>query len=241
MAGINEGQDTPQPFIFEGQRVYLLNDLITFDRPFFVGCIREPRKTVQKKNIPDHQYWFATYSKRTDTWSSAIPENKKAKVLISEEWTHNNLPKFTGNQDNYKYKPPPPLLELEDHEKFTDQAGNVFEVEVRGDKTKEGIRFNCEDVARIFEMDLIHNIDRWLDRTEYFIFCSDKLLLSRSLSEQNIGGQPTSTYLTYNGLLKIIFASRSGVAYKFQDWASNIIYAAHLGTPDERVDVAADI
>jgi hypothetical protein len=28
---------------------------------------------------------------------------------------------------------------------------------------------------------------------------------------------------------------------KFQDWASSIIYAAHLGTTEQRVDVAADI
>jgi hypothetical protein len=61
------------------------------------------------------------------------------------------------------------------------------------------------------------------------------------LSEQNTGGKPTSTYLTYNGLLKIIFASRSGVAYRFQDWATTIVYTAHLGTTEQRIDVAADI
>ena len=103
MAGIAHSdpgaQDDLPSFIFEGHSVYLLNDLISFDRPFFVGCIREPRKTIQKKNIPDDQYWLATYSKRTDTWSHAIPENKKAKVLISEEWVHSNLPKLTRDQD----------------------------------------------------------------------------------------------------------------------------------------------
>jgi len=56
-----------------------------------------------------------------------------------------------------------------------------------------------------------------------------------------MGVYQASTYLTYNGLLKIIFASRSGIAYRFQDWASTIIYAAHLGTTEQRVDVAADI
>jgi len=122
MAGINEGQADLHPFIFEGHNVYLLNDLITFDRPFFIGCIDKPRKTIQKKNIPDDQYWFATYSKRTDTWSPATPKSRKAKILISEDWVHNNLPKFTGEQDAYKYKPLPPLIELEDHEKFTDHT-----------------------------------------------------------------------------------------------------------------------
>lgn len=241
MAGINEGQDDTTPFIFEGHNVYLLNDLIKCDRSFFIGCIKNLRKTIQKKNIPEDQYWFATYSKQTDTWSPSISENCKAKILISEDWVHSNLPKFTGEQDAYKYKPLPPLLELSDAEKFRNEAGNVFEVEVRGDKTKQGIRFKWTDVCRLFEMEPTYHLSQKLDETEYYVFCSDNPPLNGGLSEQNIGGKPTSTYLTYNGLLKIIFASRSGIAYRFQDWATDIIYAAHLGTTEERLDVAAAV
>jgi len=237
MAGLYEGQhDTlPQTIPFQGNNTYLLNDLITFDRPFFVGCIDKPRRTIQKKNIPEDQYWFATYSKRADTWSQALPENKKAKILISEDWVHNNLPKLTGDQNDYKYKPLPPLLELSDSEKFRDEMGNVYEVEVRGEKTKHGIRFKWTDISRFFEMET-NNLRYTLDETEYDTFCS-------AIPIHSIGnkrGNPTSTYLTYNGLFRIIFASRSGVAYRFQDWATNIIYAAHLGTTDERIDVAAN-
>jgi hypothetical protein len=166
MAGLTEGQ--------QGSNVYLLTDLITFDRPFFVGCIREPRKTIQKKNIPAHQYWFATHSKRTNTWALATHESKKANILISEEWVHNNLPRLTGNQDAYKYKPLPPLLELNEDEKFRDIEDNVHEVEVRGVRSREGIRFSCKDVAHVFEMESIdHHINRMLDSSDYEVFCSD--------------------------------------------------------------------
>jgi prophage antirepressor-like protein len=241
MAGLTEGQHIPNTIPFQGSNVYLLTDLITFDRPFFVGCIREPRKTIQKKNIPAHQYWFATHSKRTNTWALAIPENCKAKILISEEWVHNNIPRLTGNQDAYKYKPLPPLLELNEDEKFRDIEGNVHEVEVRGVRSREGIRFSCRDVARVFEMEVEHNIQRFLDNSEYEVFCSDGPLLKRGPSEQNMAAYQASTYITYNGLLKIIFASRSGTAYRFQDWATTIVYTAHLGTTEQRIDVAADI
>ena len=231
----------PQTIQFQGNNVYLLNDLLIFDRPFFVGCVDKPRKTIQKKNIPEDQYWFATYSKRTDTWSPAIPENCKAKILIAEDWVHNNLPKFTGNQDVYKYKPLPPLLELSQDQQFRDQYGDVHQVEVRGDKTKEGIWFKCEDIARVFEMQTLDTHINRLDSSEYEVFCSGMPAQLAGMPEQNTGGNPTSTYLTYNGLLKIIFASRSGVAYRFQDWATDIIYAAHLGTTEERLDVAAAV
>ena len=237
MAGLYEGQhDTlPQTIPFQGNNTYLLNDLITFDRPFFVGCIDKPRRTIQKKNIPEDQYWFATYSERNNTWSQGVPENKKAKILISEDWVHNNLPKLTG-QNAYKYKPLPPLLELSDAEKFRDEAGNVFEVEVRGDKTKQGIRFKWTDVCRLFEMEPTYHLSQKLDETEYDVFCCSGNPPFNGGLPDNTGGKPTSTYLTYNGLLKIIFTSRSGTAYRFQDWATNIIYAAHLGTTEQRVD-----
>jgi len=233
----------PQTIKFQGNNVYLLNDLLIFDRSFFVGCIREPRKTIQKKNIHENQYWFATYSKRTNMWSPATPESRKAKILISEDWVHNNLPKFTGDQDTYKYRPLPPLLVLSEDEKFRDQYGDTHEVEVRGEKTKEGIRFKCEDIARVFEMQTLDtHINRMLDSSDFEVFCSDMTAnwaVMAEQREQNTGGNPTSTYLTYNGLLKIIFASRSGVAYRFHDWATDILYAAHLGTDEERLDVVA--
>jgi len=245
MAGLYERQDDnvsqrPETVTFQGHTAYILNDLITFDRPFFVGCIREPRKTIQKKNIPDDQYWFATYSKQTNIWALAIPENKKAKILISEDWVRNNLPKFTGNQNDYKYKPLPPLLELSEDEKFRDEVGNIYEVEVRGEKTRQDIRFSWVDVSKLFEMES-NNLRHRLDQSEYDLFCFDGQVTSTWPSKQNRAAYQVSTYLTYKGLLKIIFASHSCVADRFQDWASSIIYTAHLGTTEQRVDVAADI
>jgi hypothetical protein len=92
-------------------------------------------------------------------------------------------------------------LELNEDEKFRDIEDNVHEVEVRGVRSREGIRFSCRDVAHMFEMESIdHHINRMLDSSDYEIFCSDNPTQLVGLSEQNTGGKPTSTYLTYNGL-----------------------------------------
>jgi prophage antirepressor-like protein len=245
MTGLDEEQDIPQTILFEVYATYLLNDLIKFDRAFFVGCKNKPRETIQKKNIPEDQYWFATCNKQTNVWSHAISENKKAKLLISQEWVHNNLPKFTGNENAYKYKPLPPLLELSEEEKFTDIYGNIYEVEVRGEKSKDNIRFRWKDVAGLLEMET-NNLRYILNKVDYDVFCSVDPIKYIGSTEQNIESSSQNasskvSYLTYNGLLKIIFKSRSGVAYKFQDWATKIIYAAHLGTTEQKVDIAADI
>jgi hypothetical protein len=224
-------ENRPKSFSFEGHDVFLLNDLITYDKAFFIGCVDKPRKTILKQNIPEDQYWFASFSKRAKQWSQSTSKNCKAKILISEEWVHNNLPKFTGNKKVYKYKPLPPLLELNDHEKFRDQVGNVHEVEVRGDRSKTGIRFSCKDIARVFEMEVDHNINRMLDNSDYEVFCYDK----------NSRGKPTVMFVSFKGLLKIIFASRSMVAEQFQDWATALIYTAYLGTTEQRIEVASEM
>lgn len=58
---------------------------------------------------------------------------------------------------------------LSEDEKFKDNAGDVYEVEVRGDKTKDSIRFKWTDVSRLFEMET-NNLRHRLDQTEYDIF-----------------------------------------------------------------------
>jgi len=45
---------------------------------------------------------------------------------------------------------------------------NVYEVEVRGDKSEIGIRFKCEDICNIFGMAMLNtHISRMLKSTEY--------------------------------------------------------------------------
>jgi len=254
---------TPQTILFQGENVYILKELIEYDRAFFVGCIKNPRSAIENKNIPSGQYWYASYSKRTNIWSLSHAGVPKANVLISEKWVHENVPKYTGNFDVYKYKPLPQLLLLTEEEKFRDFEGNIYEVQVRGEKTKESIRFKCSDILELFKMKN-DNIRHFLDKTDYEVFANSVFanpdgpvnLTGPSGLDEEILSHPTEvnnpntikrrdrqavTFLTYNGLLKTIFSSRSNVAYRFQDWATNIIYAAQFGTTPERIDAACDI
>ena len=67
---------------------------MVFDRPFFVGCIGKIRSIPTKKNIPENLFWYATYSDKTEKWKESTKENKKAKLLIHQDWVCSNLPKF---------------------------------------------------------------------------------------------------------------------------------------------------
>ena len=73
-------------------------------------------------------------------------------------------------------------------------------MEVRGEKTKQGIRFSWIDVSKMLEMEK-NNLRCNLDKTEYEKFCPSIY----STIRQN----RSSIYLSYNGILKIIKNSRS--------------------------------
>ena len=42
--------------------------------------------------------------------------------------------------------------------------------------------------------------------------------------------QQKQLFLTYKGMLKILFSSRTGNADKFVDWATETLFTVHLGT-----------
>jgi hypothetical protein len=87
-------------------------------------------------------------------------------------------------------------LELNEDEKFRDIEDNVHEVEVRGVRSREGIRFSCRDVAHVFEMESIdHNINRILESSDYEVFCSDGPIQCMGPSEQNMAAYQASTYI----------------------------------------------
>jgi hypothetical protein len=54
------------------------------------------------------------------------------------------------------------------------------------------------------------------------------------------GGEHTQAelYFTYRGLLRCLFCSRKPVARTFVTWAEDVLFAAHLGTPEQREELA---
>jgi len=48
-------------------------------------------------------------------------------------------------------------------------------------------------------------------------------------------------YLTYNGMLKVLFSSRSGNAEQFQNWASEILFTAQMGTDEQKNKLVSSI
>lgn len=157
---------------------YRIEDIKTIIPSYFKGC-RSTRNIITKKSIPPNHYLFY-YVKDRNLVPSTITY-RRSKLLLTIEWVQNNIPAF---KQNYHIQTPknihvpkilntkeditpnnniiieedaPPLLELDDEQKFKDNEGNVYEVEVRGERHYEKIYFNVNDVAKYLQMDNLRN------------------------------------------------------------------------------------
>ena len=138
----------------------------------------------------------------------------------------------------------PPLLHLDDSEKFHDADGNVIEIETRGERYRNKIYFRVKDVSVGFEMQsLSRNIlcfkayERGL---HYTTFKRETTLHSMEYKNTNKPSK-TTLYLTYKGLLRVLFVSRNKHVDKFQDWAEEKLFTIQMGTRDQKVKLGAEV
>ena len=137
--------------VFNGHDTYLVNDLKTVHPSLFRG-VRSVKGIVTKHNIPNNQHFIVKYIKKTDSYEPSNLTYSRSKILIKKDW----FDQFIETPEAANPGEPrdaPPILELTDEEKFTDDDGNVYEVEVRGERHEDKIRFKGKDVARMFEME----------------------------------------------------------------------------------------
>jgi hypothetical protein len=75
----------------------------------------------------------------------------------------------------------------------------------------------------------------------YKIFSVPPILIKdENASNNNNGGR--STFLTYTGLLKVIYTSRGNpIVERFRKWATKVVYTAHLGTQEQREQLSRRI
>lgn len=211
----------PQSFKFVtdskiGVEVYNLEDLIQFDQAYFYGCLKRKREVLIKKNISPQDYFYAKITKKG--WEESNESYSRAKILIKSDWVKSNVTKFVDKYDKENastqiiLKEAPPILKLEEHEKFRDDTGNLFEVEVRGVREEDKIYFKAIDIEKLFEMDNLirHNIKRLLGGNDYINFV---VQINNKFQKY--------TFLTIDGIKKLICRSRSISPSKLKWFLSN--------------------
>lgn len=235
-----------------GRQFYNVKDMLLQNRDFFRGCVVKPREIVSKKKIPESEYLYATLTVKTNDWKLSDNSCKKAQLLISKSWVDTNFEiKPESDAEPEPNELDAPLLSLEESEKFKDENGNVLEVEVRGERNKNKIFFKVQDVMTAFKMpyldttlqDKTSNYERDLHYKTFnrpacgFRSQSNKPTYTEMVSNMT----KKSLYLTYKGLLRVLFTSRVGIAETFQDWAENILFTVQMGNVDQKEELGTSI
>ena len=149
-----------------------------------------------------------------------------------------------------------PIIELEEHERFTDVDDQVVDIEVRGERSKDKIYFKAKDVARYFEIN--HLTEVLLDDRNSHKYGTDYIILGIPNPVNNRVGDPEEThaiastksrinhdtiFLTLAGYIRVAAVSRSGNAnmVKVFDWIKNIVFVHQFGSYSERNDLAHDL
>ena len=241
-------QERPETSTINGNEYYNVHHLKEYDPAYFYGSIKTTKNIIGKKNIPEDQYIYATYNGKKDEWKVYDKKNNvptKAIIYISKEWIESNMPKMAINDDNDEddehednkevkvnngdnYEDAPNIIQLDDEEKFTDSDGNIVEIETRGYRSYDQIYFLAKDIANAFEIKSLNNTISKKD-TGYIENIHYKNFLTQSSDKVPSKGKKKNVktlFITYKGMLKVLFGSRSGNADKFVDWATKTLFTA---------------
>lgn len=148
----------------------------------------------------------------------------------------------------------PDIIELHDNEKFMDNDGKIIEIEVRGKRDYDNCFFLVDDIMKGFG--LIHLKDIITNKrstykicVHYKIFHPTLLICPLDISGQNEKKIDSSCqnatknvfFLTYEGFLKVLFSSHEKTVGKFTKWATKVLFAAQMGTNDQRDELVSNV
>lgn len=217
------------------QEYYHGDELFGVNPILFKGC-RNSRAIVDKKEINKDDYIFA--KNINDKWKKVDGTSKRFdKLFLLKTWVN--------SQDIEQIDVAPEIIILNDNENFKDDDGNILEIETRGERDVGKCYFRLRDVAKGFVMKNLHRIII-SDDTQYekkvhykYFICNNYKKLEKTTNAPNTNKK--ILYLTYEGILRVLFVSRSGNTSSFINWATKTLFTVQMGTKMEKKKLASSV
>jgi hypothetical protein len=126
---------------------------------------------------------------------------------------------------------------LKKSKKFKDEKDGTIEIDIRGKRKKNKCFFSVKDVQIGFDMKNLVDIitkknTKYLPKTHYVYFINR----TKSGEQKN-----KKLYLTFDGLMKVLYSSNGNKTERFKNWANNLIFTAKYGTDDEKYKMFANV
>lgn len=231
----------PTPIIVNTKAYFDASMLKIYDGVFFNGTSRTIRTIITKKKIPISDYKYANQSKRNG-WtlsSNQLKPASKAKLMISKDWVMANMPNMA---DDVVIQEAPAIFELDDNEKFKDSNGAPIDIETRGERSVDKIYFRAKHIAEAFEMPnlikSINNKDTAYNIDEHYVVYN---IPNNDVNSNRNSPHKKQIYFTYDGVIKVLFSSRSGNAKSFRSQSHKISFTHQMGSPEQKEDLSANL
>lgn len=182
---------------------------------------------------------FSTSS--TSTCTSSV--NQLSTCTTSTSTSNDNLTQNDPTQNNQTDNDGiPKIFMLNDEQKFRDNSGNIVELETRGSCTVDDILFSAMDVEKAFELDNLRKIILDVGST-YKKYEHYKMLIfkKKRTRKTKVDEYTKKMFLTYLGILKVIFCVRGEKTKKFMKWATETLFTCQMGTAEQKSKLVSAI
>ena len=145
------------------------------------------------------------------------------------------------NNDSIIIKNNTKIIMLKDNEKFRDDDNNIVEIETRGERLFDGIYFRVKNVAiefQIFKLQdiLLDNRGGYNKNIDYIYLC-----YTIDVNGNEKKKKVKELYLTYQGMLRVLFVSHNKKTLKFIKWATYTLFTIQMGTFTQKEDIVKSI
>lgn len=206
---------------------YYADDLKKFNPHIFKGC-QVAKSFATKHDLADDKYTYARLNEN-DKWIKSDGSSKKFdKLFLRKRWFDEKY--LSTNTPEEEVKDAPDIIKLEDNEKFFNNDGEIVEIEVRGKREFDGCFFKLEDIINGFDIPNLHSTIT--DKRGNYKIKSHYVYLFISGNSEN--KKIKKLFLTYTGIMRVLFGSNKNTGDKFLKWASQTLFTAQMGTDDQK-------
>ena len=225
---------------------YILGDYILTNALVYSKGCRGARDLIKKKNIDSNKYIFAR--QKENEWLITDGKSMKYDKIFFRKSFIKIIPELKKEEnqviiDDNGINNAPDIIELDDNEKFKDINGNIIEIETRGEKVVDKIYFKVKDVMTGFMTERLDDIITNKQKNGYHENIHYKYF---NCKKHTLGDNKTSKikkelFLTYEGILRVLFVSHSQNVKPFIKWATEKLFTIQLGTDDQKEELVSDL
>lgn len=213
--------------------------------PYLTKGTRSKAQFIKKFKMDTDDYLYARSDKKGGWIVTSGKGCKVDKFFIHWEFAEEHLIPEEEDEEPV-YEPRPPIIDLSDDERFIGPNGIPLNIEVVGERHVDKIYFRLRDVGNAFGVNNLDKVvtnsksDSYQEGENYFTFC-----INHSVDAVNDKAKSTKTknelYLTYEGVLRVIFTSRNSYTKSFVKWATDILFTAQMGTKSQKRKLAGEL